>query len=88
MDIVRQAGYPTDYISSSRLKQLYPNTNFPKEWGATRDPNGGILLAHKCLSVVQNMFIKAGGKIIISRVQNITDNGVVTVKSLDGNIKP
>ena len=40
------------------IKERYPNINYPNDWGAIFDPSGGILLAHTCLTSVQQRLLE------------------------------
>jgi sarcosine oxidase/L-pipecolate oxidase len=79
MAVVRDGGRPCEWLDSKDIASRFPMLHYPQEWGAAWDPNGGILIAHRCLDMVQSRFKAAGGRIITARVESvesIPDSGV------------
>jgi len=83
--IVNDAGYPISFLNSNEIATLYPMMSYPKEWSAVEDPNGGILLAHKCLTAVQQEFKRLGGKIIdevkVLSIKPVQDSTCVNLRT-------
>ena len=50
------------------IKERYPNINYPNDWGAIFDPSGGILLAHACLTAVQQRLLENRYKLGFTKV--------------------
>jgi len=67
MSVVRAAGKRCDWLESAAIHERFPLLNYPQEWGAAWDPDGGILFAHRCLSAVQKAFLATGGHIVNAR---------------------
>ena len=67
MSVVRAAGKRCDWLESAAIHERFPLLNYPQEWGAAWDPDGGILFAHRCLSAVQTAFRASGGRIVNAR---------------------
>lgn len=82
MDVLDQAGRPTAWLNGDEIAARFPDFSYPAEWGAAWDPNGGILLAHRCLQAVQSRFIELGGTVSTARVDDLETIGdeVVRVK--------
>ena len=70
MKIMREGGYSTQWLDEEQLKARYPFLKYPG-LGAATDPKGAVLLAHKCVSGVQRMFKRYGGKIVTGKVEEI-----------------
>ena len=49
---------PLKWLPPNEIKERYPNINYPDDWGAIFDPSGGILLAHTCLTSVQQRLLE------------------------------
>jgi hypothetical protein len=45
-------------LPPDEIKKKYPHINYPNDWGAIFDPSGGILLAHTCLTAVQQRLLE------------------------------
>jgi sarcosine oxidase/L-pipecolate oxidase len=71
MAVLRAGGRPSEWLDSSTIATRYPMLSYPREWGAAWDPNGGILIAHRCLSAVQSRFLALGGRIVTGRVESV-----------------
>jgi sarcosine oxidase/L-pipecolate oxidase len=69
--VLRKGGRPVEWLDSAAIAARFPMLNYPQEWGAAFDPNGGILIAHRCLNAVQSRFLERGGRIITGRVESI-----------------
>lgn len=69
MGVLKASGKPFEWLTPKDIASRYGDLmNYPEEWGAVFDPNGGILLAHKSLDAVQKSFIKHGGKTLHAQV--------------------
>ena len=71
MAVLRDVNRPVDWLDAGAIATRFPKLNYPKEWGAAWDPNGGILLAHRCLNAVQSQFLALGGQIVTGRVESL-----------------
>jgi sarcosine oxidase/L-pipecolate oxidase len=71
MAVLRDANRPVDWLDDRAIASRFPNLNYPQKWGAAWDPNGGILLAHRCLNAVQSRFLALGGRISTGRVESL-----------------
>jgi sarcosine oxidase/L-pipecolate oxidase len=71
MAVVRNGGRPCEWLGSEAITARFPMLHYPQEWGAAWDPNGGILLAHRCLNAVQSRFLALGGRIVTGRVESV-----------------
>lgn len=60
MAVLRDNGRPVEWLQSGTIASRFPMLKYPEEWGAAWDPNGGILIAHQCLSAVQARFLTLG----------------------------
>jgi sarcosine oxidase/L-pipecolate oxidase len=100
MAVLRDGGHPVEWLESEAIATRFPTTSYPKQWGAALDPNGGILVAHRCLNAVQLRFLALGGRIITGRVESIesqigggvrveirsNENGKIEVQSFDRTV--
>jgi sarcosine oxidase/L-pipecolate oxidase len=80
MAVLSDAGRPFEWLGSVAIKTRFPALNYPEEWGAAWDPNGAILIAHRCLSAVQTRFLALGGRIVTGQVESAqpqAENGVL-----------
>ena len=64
MSVLRDAKRPVEWLESETISRRYPMLNYSEGWGAAWDPNGGILIAQRCLNAVQSRFIALGGRIV------------------------
>uniref|UniRef100_A0AC34FM82 Sarcosine oxidasee (formaldehyde-forming) n=1 Tax=Panagrolaimus sp. ES5 TaxID=591445 RepID=A0AC34FM82_9BILA len=48
-------GVPFDYLKGKEIGDRFPQFEFGPEWAAILDPQGGALLADKCVSAVQRL---------------------------------
>ena len=71
MSVLRGGNRPVEWLDSATIADRYPMLNYPSEWGAAYDPNGGLLLAHRCLGAVQSQFVERGGTIETARVKGV-----------------
>jgi sarcosine oxidase/L-pipecolate oxidase len=71
MAVLRDGERPFEWLESETIASRYPMLNYPEEWGAAWDPNGGILIAHRCLNAVQSRFLALGGRIVTGRVESV-----------------
>jgi len=75
MAVLQRGRRPFEWLDSGTIASRYPMLNYPREWGAAWDPNGGILIAHRCLNAVQSRFQTLGGRIITGRVEAVESKG-------------
>ena len=92
MGVLRDGGRPVEWLEYDDIASRYPMLNYPDELGAAWDPNGGILIAHRCLNAVQSQFLALGGQIITGRVESVTpqDDDAVRIEarcSASGDLK-
>jgi len=71
MAVLRDAGRPFEWLESEAIATRFPMLKYSKEWGAAWDPNGGILIAHRCLNAVQSQFLALGGRIVTGHVESV-----------------
>lgn len=71
MAVLRNAGRPCQWLESDVIAARFPMLRYPDAWGAAWDPQGGILLAHRCLNAVQSRFQALGGRIVTARVASV-----------------
>lgn len=69
MAVLRDGGRPFEWLESETIAARYPMLKYSAKWGAAWDPNGGILIAHRCLNAVQSRFLALGGRIVTGRVE-------------------
>jgi len=69
MAVLRDAGRPLEWLESETIATRFPMLKYSKDWGAAWDPNGGILIAHRCLNAIQAKFLALGGRIVTGRVE-------------------
>jgi len=83
MAVLRDGGRPVEWLGSEDIAARFPTLSYPKQWGAALDPNGGILVAHRCLNAVQAKFQALGGRIVTGRVESIDakDSGGVRIET-------
>jgi len=100
MAVLQDSGRPVEWLGSDATAARFPMLSYPKQWGAALDPNGGILVAHRCLNAVQSQFLALGGRIVTGRVESIdsrdgggvrvemrsNDNGKTEVQSYDRTV--
>jgi len=79
MGVLRDGGRPVEWLGNEDIAARYPMLKYPQEWGAALDPNGGILIAHRCLNAVQSRFLAKGGEIVTGRVESLTPEDDDTV---------
>ncbi len=73
MEILARADKPYDWLDAEQIRVRFPLLRYPDEWGATWDPNGGVLLAHRCLAAVQSRLQALGGRIVAAQAVEIRD---------------
>jgi sarcosine oxidase/L-pipecolate oxidase len=71
MAVLRDADRPCEWLDSEAIVTRFPMLSYPDQWGAAWDPNGGILIAHRCLNAVQSRFLALGGRIVTGRVESL-----------------
>lgn len=73
MNVLEDADRPVQWLDNEMIAQRYPMLHYSEGWGAAFDPNGGILIAHRCLNAVQARFVELGGKIVFGCVESLTE---------------
>ena len=79
MAVLRRSERPVEWLDHDTIAARFPMLSYPKEWGAAWDPNGGLLVAHRCLNSVQSQLRACGGRIVTSRVESLepdTSSGI------------
>jgi len=71
ISVLRAANRPVEWLDAKEIARQFPMLRYPQEWGAARDPNGGILIAQRCLDAVQSRFKELGGQVVTSRVDSV-----------------
>jgi len=71
MNVLRDSGRPVQWLENETIANRFPMLNYSKDWGAAFDPNGGILVAHRCLNAVQSRFLELGGRIVTGCVKSV-----------------
>ena len=88
MNVLKEGERPVEWHENETIAERFPMLNYTEGWGAAFDPNGGILVAHRCLNAVQSSFFDLGGTIITGSVSSFESQdagGVsVTLQSPDG----
>jgi len=79
MNVLKDSGKPLKWLPPDEIKERYPNINYPNDWGAIFDPSGGILLAHTCLTSVQQSFSSMGGTLMQGKVTAIENGGYIKI---------
>jgi sarcosine oxidase/L-pipecolate oxidase len=82
MGVLRDGGRPVEWLENEDIATRYPMLKYPEEWGAALDPNGGILIAHRCLNAVQSRFLAKGGQIVTGRAESVNseEDGAVLIE--------
>ena len=73
MNVLLDADRPVQWLENEKIAERYPMLHYSEGWGAAFDPNGGILIAHRCLNAVQSRFVELGGKIVFGCVESLTE---------------
>jgi len=71
MNVLKDSSRPVEWLESETIARRFPNINYTDEWGAAFDPNGGILVAHRCLNAVQSRYLELGGRIVTGCVKSV-----------------
>ncbi|MBT4519911.1 MAG: FAD-dependent oxidoreductase [Halieaceae bacterium] len=71
MSVLKRTGRSHKWLDSSEIASRYPMTSYPQDWGAAWDPDGGMLIAHRCLNSVQKRFQELRGHIETGRVTSL-----------------
>jgi len=75
MNVLKEGNRPVQWLDNKTVIDRFPMLRYPEGWGAAYDPNGGILVAHRCLNGVQSRFLELGGKIVTGCVNSIESEG-------------
>jgi len=70
MNVLRDSRRPVEWLENDTIANRFPMLNYSEDWGAAFDPNGGILVAHRCLSAIQSRFLELGGRIVTGCVKS------------------
>ena len=71
MAVLRDSGRPVEWLDGETIAVRFPMLKYSEGWGAAWDPNGGILIAQRCLNAVQSRFLALGGQIVTGRVESV-----------------
>jgi glycine/D-amino acid oxidase-like deaminating enzyme len=89
--VLKNSGRPVQWLNNETITQKFPMLKYSEGWGAAFDPNGGILVAHRCLNAVQTKFLELGGSIITGSVTSLGSSGArgneVVVRIQDSSIE-
>lgn len=80
MAVLREGGREFEWLDAKTIVKRYPMLNYPPGWGAAWDPNGGLLIAHRCLAAVQSRFRALGGRIVTGQVASIDPGEAANIK--------
>ena len=75
MNVLRDGSRPVQWLDNEDIASRYPMLSYSEGLGAAFDPNGGILVAHRCLNAVQSKFLELGGKIVTGCVKSFESQG-------------
>ncbi len=75
MNVLRDSKRPVQWLENEIIAKRFPMLNYSEGWGAAFDPNGGILVAHRCLNAVQSRFLELGGRIVTGCVKSFESQG-------------
>lgn len=75
MNVLRDSDRPVQWLENEEIAQRYPMLKYSEGWGAAFDPNGGLLVAHRCLHAVQSGFLERGGEIVFACVKSLKPQG-------------
>jgi sarcosine oxidase/L-pipecolate oxidase len=75
MNVLRDSRRPVQWLENETIADRFPMLNYSEDWGAAFDPNGGILVAHRCLNAVQSRFLELGGRIVTGCVKSFESQG-------------
>ncbi|NCF73259.1 MAG: FAD-dependent oxidoreductase [Gammaproteobacteria bacterium] len=71
MAVLRDGGRPVEWFENETIATRFPMLSYSEGWGAAWDSDGGILIAHRCLTAVQSKFLALGGRIITGCVKSL-----------------
>ena len=90
MNVLRDSRRPVQWLENETIAKRFPMLNYSEDWGAAFDPNGGILVAHRCLHAVQSKFLELGGKIVTGCVKSFRSQVkrglAIEMQTLDSDI--
>jgi len=90
MNVLRDSGRPIQWLANETITNRFPMLNYSEDWGAAFDPNGGILVAHRCLNAVQSRFLELGGRVVFGCVKSIESQGergvAIEMRTQDSNV--
>lgn len=81
-------GVPYERMSAEELNKRFPLFNVSESFTGIFEPNGGMLLASKCVAALQKSFKDNGGVFVDSEpVEEIIPGEIVTIKTLNNIYK-
>jgi sarcosine oxidase/L-pipecolate oxidase len=80
MSVLRDGDRPVEWFDSEAIATRFPMLKYSEGWGAAWDPNGGLLIAHRCLNAVQSRFLALGGRIVTARVESVDPDAGASVE--------
>ena len=75
MNVLKDSDRPVQWLENETIARRYPMLDYSEGWGAAFDPNGGLLIAHRCLNAVQTKFLELGGTIVTGCVESFESKG-------------
>ncbi|XP_078363004.1 peroxisomal sarcosine oxidase-like [Oculina patagonica] len=76
------AGEIYEVLSSQKLKQRFPELSYPPSYTGVLESSAGILMADKCLRVLQEQFVEFGGTLKDGEVvTEVHPGSLVTIKT-------
>jgi len=90
MNVLRDGERPVQWLENEIIAKRFPMLDYSEGWGAAFDPNGGILVAHRCLNAVQSRFLELGGRVVFGCVKSIESQGergvAIEMRTQDSNV--
>jgi len=90
MNVLKDGSRPVQWLDKETIANRFPMLSYSEDWGAAFDPNGGILVAHRCLNAVQSKFLELGGRIVTGCVEFLEPQGArgvsVDVRTSDNDM--
>lgn len=80
MNVLRDANRTVEWLDKETIAEQYPMLRYTEDWGAAFDPDGGILVAHRCLNAAQSRFMNLGGRFETGRVEAIAAQGAESIE--------
>ncbi len=75
MNVLKDSERTVQWLENETIARRFPMLDYSEGWGAAFDPNGGILVAHRCLNAVQSRYLELGGRIVTGSVKSFESPG-------------